>query len=89
MQYILCVVHDNESTEDVGYFGNYLAGFNAGQQAVEEDDEACFALYSDDGTRVARFGWGRLGYRQWYSRRYGINSLDDKYDHDVDVAMSQ
>ena len=88
MQYILCVVHDDESTEDVGYFGSYLTGFNAGQQTVEEDDEACFALYSDDGTRVARFGWGRLGYRQWHSRRYGISSLDDKLDKEVEEILS-
>jgi hypothetical protein len=88
-QYILCLVHDDQTTEDVGYFGSYLAGFNAGQQAAEEDDEACLALYSNDGTRVARFGWGRLGYRQWFNRRYGINSLDDKYDKEVDEAMTQ
>ena len=84
MQYVLCVVHDDESTEDVGCYGSYLAGFEAGQQAVEEDDEACLALYSDDGTRVARFGWGRLGYRQWHSRRYSISSYEDKLDKEVD-----
>jgi hypothetical protein len=37
---------------------------------------------------------GRIGYREWairLGRMAGdyIHSLDDKYDHDVDVALSR
>jgi hypothetical protein len=40
---------------------------------------------------VASLAEGRIGYREW-ARRSGrladIHSIDDRYDHDVDVLMA-
>jgi hypothetical protein len=36
-------------------------------------------------------GEGRIGYRDWARRNgrlYGIHSLDDRYDHDIDELMA-
>jgi hypothetical protein len=44
-----------------------------------------YGLYAD-GLRVASFADGRAGYREWAIRTGRINpSLEDRYDHDVDV----
>jgi hypothetical protein len=49
-----------------------------------------YCLHSN-GTRLAIFAEGRIGYREW-ARRSGrldtIHGLDDKYDHDIDVLVS-
>jgi len=41
--------------------------------------------------RVASFGEGRIGYREW-ARRNGrladIHSIDDRCDHDIDELMA-
>ena len=43
------------------------------------------------GVRVASFGEGRLGYREW-ARRNGrladIYFIDDRLDHDIDELMA-
>ena len=41
----------------------------------------------DDGHKLTKFGKGRIGYREWAHRWGYINSLDDKYEHDVDIAL--
>ena len=45
-----------------------------------------------DGGRVACFAEGRIGYREWARRSgrlYDIhNSIDDRYDHDVDELLA-
>ena len=74
---------------------DFLTGIAAGGYAVEvEDFDFDYCLQSVDGVRVATFREGRIGYREWAIRtgrlagEY-IHSLDDRYDHDVDVAMSR
>jgi hypothetical protein len=57
-----------------------------------EDFDFSYSLYTTDLlTRVARFAYGRAGYREW-ARRSGrleyIHSIDDRYDHDVDELMA-
>jgi hypothetical protein len=55
-----------------------------------EDFDLDYGLYVD-GSRVASFAVGRIGYREW-ARRNGrlgdIHSLDDRYDHYVDELMA-
>ena len=93
MQYLLCRIEDDSSTTEVSQHSDLLTGIAAGQHAVDvEDWDFAYALHTD-GVRVATFGEGRIGYREW-ARRSGrlqdelIHSLDDRYDHDVDMAMS-
>ena len=93
MQYVLCRIEDDSTTTVVSQHQDLLTGIAAGQYAVDvEDWDFAYALQAD-GVRVATFGKGRIGYREW-ARRTGrlqdelIHSLDDKYDHDVDRAMS-
>jgi hypothetical protein len=90
MQYVLCRIEDNASTTFISEHEDLLTGIAAGNYAVEvEDFDFAYSLHSVDGVRVAKFAEGRIGYREWAHRRGYINSLDDKYDHDVDVAMSR
>ena len=93
MQYVLCRIEDDSTTTEVSQHSDILTGIAAGRYAVEvEDFDFAYALHTD-GVRVATFDEGRIGYREW-CRRTGrlqdeyINSLDDKYEHDVDMAMS-
>jgi hypothetical protein len=59
------------------------------QVEVEDFDFSC-SLYAD-GVKVASFVEGRIGYREW-ARRSGrleyINSIDDRYDHDIDELIA-
>jgi hypothetical protein len=54
-----------------------------------EDHDYAYALHNN-GTRLATFAEGRIGYREW-ARRCGrldyIHSVDDKYDHDEDELL--
>ena len=95
MQYQLCRINDDSSTTSVSEHDDFLTGIAAGGYAVEvEDFDYAYTLQGTDGVRVATFREGRIGYREWAIRsgrlegKY-IHSLDDKYDHDVDVAMSR
>ena len=93
MTYTLYRVEDDGTTSEVSQRSDLLTGIAAGNYAVDvEDFDFAYALHSN-GTRVATFGKGRIGYREW-AHRSGrlqdeyLHSLDDKYDHDVDMAMS-
>ena len=94
MQYLLCRINDDETTTFVSEHDSIVDGVVAGKRVVEHVDfDYSYGLYADDGVKVASFADGRIGYREW-ARRTGrlqdepIHSLDDKYDHDVDMAMS-
>ena len=93
MQYVLCRIEDDSTTTEVGRYGDVVEGCAAGRHITEvEDWDYSYGLYVD-GVKVASFADGRIGYREW-ARRTGrlqdeyIHSLDDKYDHDVEVIMS-
>ena len=95
MQYGLYRIEDDASTTLVSEHADFLTGIAAGGYAVEvEDFDYAYCLQSVDGVRVATFREGRIGYREWAIRsgrlagEY-IHSLDDKYEHDVEVAMSR
>ena len=93
MQYVLCRIEDDSTTTEVGRYGDVVEGCAAGKHITEVDDwDYSYGLYVD-GAKVASFADGRIGYREW-ARRTGrlqdeyLHSLDDKYEHDVDMAMS-
>jgi len=96
--YTLCRTEDDLSLTPVSEHEDILTGMAAGGYAVEvEDLEFAYALYaghpsngSSTTTRVASFRLGRIGYREWATRRSGrINpSVEDRLDHDVDEFMA-
>jgi hypothetical protein len=96
--YVLCRIEDDSSLTPVSQHEDILTGIADGGYAVEvEDLEFAYALYAGDPsngssttTRVASFREGRIGYREWATRRSGrINpSLEDRLDHDVDEMMA-
>ena len=96
--YVLCRIEDDSSLTPVSQHEDILTAIAAGGYAVEvEDLEFAYALYaghpsngSSTTTRVASFRLGRIGYREWATRRRGrINpSLEDRLDHDVDQFMA-
>ena len=97
LAYVLCRIEDDSSLTPVSQHGDFLTGIAAGGYAVEvEDLEFAYALYAGDPsngsstTRVASFREGRIGYREWATRRRGrINpSLEDRLDHDVEELMA-
>jgi hypothetical protein len=91
--YVLCRIEDDASLTPVSEHEDLSSGIKAGRHMVEvEDFDFSYSLYTADlVTRVARFAFGRAGYREW-ARRSGkleyIHSLDDRYDHDVDELMA-
>jgi hypothetical protein len=90
MQYALYRIEDDSTTTLVSEHEDFLTGIAAGGYAVEvEDYDFAYCLQGVDGVRVATFRESKIGYREWAHRRGYIHSLDDKYDHDVDVAMSR
>ncbi len=94
MQYTLYRIEDDATTTLVSEHPDLLTGLAAGNYAVEvEDFDFSYGLYAD-GVRLATFAEGRIGYREWAMRSGRlsgdyIHSLDDKYEHDVDMAMSR
>ena len=92
----LCRIEDDSSLTPVSQHEDILTAIAAGGYAVEvEDLEFAYALYaghSSNGSsrRVASFREGRIGYREWATRRRGrINpSVEDRLDHDVDEFMA-
>ena len=91
--YVLCRIEDDSSLTPVSEHEDLLGGIKAGKRMVEaEDVDFSYGLYTADLiTRVARFAYGRAGYREW-ARRSGrlgyIHSIDDRYDHDVDELIA-
>jgi hypothetical protein len=90
--YVLCRIEDDSSLTPISGHEDIVDGVAAGKQQVEvEDFDFSYALYADDGVKVASFAEGRMGYREW-ARRNGrleyIHSIDDRYDHDVDELMA-
>ena len=94
--YVLCRIEDDSSLTPVSQHNDILTGIAAGGYAVEiEDLNFAYALYAGhpsngSSTRVASFRLGRIGYREWATRRRGrINpSLEDRLDHDVEELMA-
>jgi hypothetical protein len=95
--YVLCRIEDDSSLTPVSQHGDFLTGIAAGGYVVEvEDFDFAYALYAGDPsngsstTRVASFREGRIGYREWATRRRGriSPSLEDRLDHDVDEIMA-
>ena len=93
LPYVLCRIEDDASLTPVSEHEDLSVGIKAGKRMVEvEDFEFSYGLYTADlVTRVARFAYGRAGYREW-ARRSGrlayIHSMDDRYDHDIDELMA-
>ena len=91
--YVLCRVENDSSLTLVSEHEDVSSGIKAGKHMVEvEDFDLSYSLYSADlVVRVARFGEGRIGYREW-ARRNGrlgdTHSIDDRYDHDIDELMT-
>jgi hypothetical protein len=88
--YVLCRIEDDASITPISRHEGICAGVAAGKHRVEvEDFDFSYALYAD-GVKVASFGEGRIGYREW-ARRSGrleyIHSIEDRYDHDIDELM--
>jgi hypothetical protein len=95
--YTLCRIEDDSSLTPVSQHEDILTAIAAGGYTVEvEDLNFAYALYAGDPsngsstTRVASFRLGRIGYREWATRRRGcINpSVEDRLDHDVDELMA-
>ncbi len=90
---VLCRIEDDASLTPISEHEDLCDGIEAGKRIVEEKDlDFGYGLYTADlVARVARFAYGRAGYREW-ARRSGrleyIHSLDDRYDHDVDELMA-
>ena len=90
MQYGLYRIEDDSTTTLVSEHDDLLTGIAAGNYAVDiEDFDFAYCLQGEDGVRFATFREGRIGYRKWAHLRGYIHSLDDKYDHDVDEAMTR
>jgi hypothetical protein len=94
--YVLCRIEDDASLTPVSQHEDILTAIAAGGYAVEvEDFDYAYALYAGDPsngsstTRVASFRLGRIGYREWATRRGLINpSVEDRLDHDVEELMA-
>src|SRR3712207_5934752 len=89
--YVLCRIEDDASLTPVSEHEDLSCGIKAAKHMVEDLDFS-YGLYTADLViRVARFAYGRAGYRE-RARRSGrleyIHSIDDRYDHDVDELMA-
>ena len=78
--YVLCRIEDDASLTPVSQHEDILTAIAAGGYAVEvEDLSFAYALYAghplngSSTTRVASFREGRIGYREWATRRDRIN----------------
>jgi hypothetical protein len=93
--YVLCRIEDDAFLTPVSQHQDILTAIAAGGYAVEvEDLEFAYALYAGhpsngSSTRVASFREGRIGYREWATRRGRISpSVEDRLDHDIDELMA-
>ncbi len=90
MTYTLYRIEDDATTTFVSEHGDVVEGIQAGKHMVEVEDFDYPYCLNSNGTRLATFGEGRIGYREWACRSGRldyIHSVDDKYDHDVDELM--
>jgi hypothetical protein len=95
LAYVLCRIEDDASLTPVSQHGDFLTRIAAAGHAVEvEDFDFAYGLYAGDpsngsATRVASFREGRIGCREWATRRGRINpSIEDRLDHDVDELLA-
>jgi hypothetical protein len=86
--YVLCRIEDDASLTPVSQHDHVVEGISAGKHQVEVEDHDYAYCLNSNGTRLATFAEGRIGYREWARRSGYIHSLDDRYDHDVDELMS-
>ena len=91
LAYVLCRVEDDAFLTPISEHQDIVGGVAAGRHQVEvEDLDFSYGLFAD-GVKVASFAEGRIGYREW-ARRSGrleyINSIDDRYAHDIDELMT-
>src|ERR687895_320660 len=93
--YVLCRIEDDSSLTPVSQHQDILTGIAAGGYTVEvEDHDFAYALYAGDpsngsSTRVASFREGRIGYREWATRRGRIKpSVGGRLNHQVDELMA-
>ena len=94
MQYTLYRVKDDGSRTEVSQHDTAYDGIVAGAHITEYVDFDYSYELHDGGTAVTSFRTNRIGYREWAIRSGRlegdyIHSLDDRYDHDVEVAMSR
>jgi hypothetical protein len=68
--YVLCRIEDDASLTPVSEHEELSAAVKAGRHMVEaEDHDFSYGHYTSDmGARVARFAYGRVGYREWARR---------------------
>ena len=89
--YVLCRIEDDASLTPISKHEDIVAGVAAGRRQVDVEDHDYPYCLNSNGTRLATFAEGRIGYREW-ARRSGrldyIHSVDDRYDHDVDELMA-
>jgi hypothetical protein len=86
--YVLCRIEDDASLTPVSEHEDIVAAVIAGKHQVEvEDFDFSYGVYAD-GARVICFAEGRIGYREWASRRGYIHSVEDRLDHDIDELMA-
>ena len=71
--YVLCRIEDDASLTPVSEHEDLSSGIKAGNRMVEvEDFDFGYGLYTADlVTCVARFAYGRAGYREWARRAEG------------------
>ena len=64
--YVLCRIEDDASLTFISEHEDLSGGIKAGKHMVEvEDFDFSYSLYTADMVaRVARFAYGRLGYRE-------------------------
>ena len=89
--YVLCRIEDDSSLTPVSEHEDIVAAVVASKHQVEVADfDFSYGLFVD-GSRVACFAEGRIGYRVW-ARRNGrlgdVHSIVDRYDHDIDELMA-
>jgi hypothetical protein len=83
MQYALCRIEDDATTTLISEYDSIVEGIAEGRRIVERDDHNYAYCLNSNGTRLAMFAEGRIGYREW-ARRSGrldyIHALDDNGD---------
>jgi hypothetical protein len=94
MQHTLYRVEDDGSRTEVSRYGTAYEGIVAGAHITEHVDFDYSYELHNGGSVVTAFRANRVAYREWAIRSGRlagdyIHSLDDKYDHDVDMKMNR